>query len=323
MVIVPRDPERETRAAPDAPAFLVGSGQEPDRNPVVGAQDRVGRQLAPGDDLQSLAVADFFEIPAFAFDANDFRRHAERPHRADISGLALEGVGVGRVAHLEKDRGLPGSYEIFYHDFRRLLVVVPNEGVTQTLDVAVEQHRRHVFDEGRDRLFVGGAAHRCHQHARGLQRLQRIEVVDLVPGAVMRRDQDRAVARVDDQTLDPAGDFGEERVRQVRHHDADVLGQPPVLVHRVDVGPEIVEFERRLDPRPRRFPHTAGIVEIFRHGRPGNPAERGELFHVTDLWRVHRLAFRNAGAVSRWLFSHQSRGTASHATSILFARGKF
>ena len=52
----------------------------------------------------------------------------------------------------------------------------------------------------------------------------------------MRTEEDRAEAALNDQIFDHARDLGKERVGEVGHNDADILGQPPVLVHRVDVG---------------------------------------------------------------------------------------
>jgi hypothetical protein len=69
----------------------------------------------------------------------------------------------------------------------------------------------------------------------------------------MRAVEDGRETRVDAAQLEDAGDLGEERVGEVGHHDADVLGQAAVLVHRVDVGPEIVALERGLDALAGRW----------------------------------------------------------------------
>jgi hypothetical protein len=81
---------------------------------------------------------------------------------------------------------------------------------------------------------------------------------------------------------DAARDLGKERIGQVGHQNADILGQLPVLVHGIEIRAVVVALQRLLDPRPRRGAHAAGIVEIFRDGRTRNAAQGCEFFHVPD-----------------------------------------
>ena len=88
-----------------------------------------------------------------------------------------------------------------------------------------------------------------------------------------------------------ARDLGEERVGEIRHDDSDILRQAAVLVHREEYSAGNRNASSAASMRSRVFGRTlAGSLKYSRHGRTGQPAQRGELFHVPDLLLAHDMA---------------------------------
>lgn len=85
--------------------------------------------------------------------------------------------------------------------------------------------------------------------------------------------------------LEVASDLGEIRGHQQRNDDPDILGQPPVLVDRIDIGSVVVVIQRLFGVTAHHGPQGFGIVERLRYPSPQGPAgrRRSSVFQILRM----------------------------------------
>jgi len=216
------------------------------------------------------------------------RRLPQTFHRPDIGRAPFVGVGVHRVFHLEKGRRLARAAQIVDDQINALFIVGAYERLADLIDVRIEQDGRDLFGKGLDLRVIRTAPESGQQYARRFQHAQVFEVLQLHLGAAVRPEQNGPEALPQDVFFDRAGNLGKERVGQMRHHDADVLGQTAVLVHGVKIGPIVISVQRCLNPFAGAATHAGGVVEELGKRRTGDPADGGKLFHILDFPTAHQ-----------------------------------
>lgn len=290
VIVMRGDPQGAPLPAPDPEAVVIAGGQQPDRQPVIAAQHRAGGKSASLQHPQRTVAPNLLKGPAFAIDLDDMWLQAEPLHGLQIGGPPLVRIGIGWRAHFEKTGRLTRPGQIVDGLRDETEIIRSHKGFADAVDIAVKQHRWHILAEFFDHPFVGGPAKRRQQDAGRLQGPQAVEdfifKMLLAVGAVERWAEPGLKAAA----LHSPGDFGKERIGQIRHHNADILCQLAVLVHRENVRP-VVEFLQRLfDTLPGRLAHTRRIVEIFGDSRPGDAAGGRKLLHVLQFPLGHALA---------------------------------